>query len=128
MSVPQIPQAPTRKRTSPSEILGIGRVSTTTRPFPRYTPARIWPLPGYGDDSSPILLTVWLMSPLSMLCRGLRLQNIGRVGESGYIAIEKLRERIRRALAVLTQPNESRNGARMKYDLPQNPGKADLPG
>src|ERR1700723_1351997 len=50
MSVPQIPQAAPRNSTSPSPTCGIGTVSTTTRPLPRYTPARISCLPRGARD------------------------------------------------------------------------------
>src|SRR5215471_3728864 len=64
MSVPQIPHAATRNRTSPSRISGIGTDSTTTRPLPRYTPARMCSDSFRPVSCTPIFATVWLIALL----------------------------------------------------------------
>src|SRR6266849_4124487 len=61
MSVPQIPQAATLIKTSPSPTSGTGTSSTRTIPFSRYTPARI--VLGIG----PIVLTCSTTVPAPLI-------------------------------------------------------------
>src|SRR5713226_7419420 len=63
MSVPHIPQAATRISTSPAPIAGTGTSSSTTRPLPRYTAARI--VEGTGDAARHVSRVApdWLILP-----------------------------------------------------------------
>src|SRR3989442_481990 len=66
ISVPQMPQAATRIRTSPSEIVGTGTCSTTTRPAPRYTPARICFSAGAAENGASSWAVMGLMCTKSL--------------------------------------------------------------
>src|SRR5712671_1424091 len=69
ISVPQIPQAATRISTSPAAIVGTGTSSTTTRPLPRYTAARIVAGVGWATKEVSSIVPDWLITPPQHLLR-----------------------------------------------------------
>src|ERR1700733_14552276 len=131
MSVPQIPQAPTRNSSSPSSISGIGTDSTTTRPLPRYTPARMCPRLDSCASCDPICSMVWLIF-FFKVARSRRchprsfLQGLKSVCYGRDKLVQKTRQCFRRCLAVLPEADEIWDGCWMQRNLSEDARNAHL--